>query len=94
MKDKIYGTIVSSTSGEETIYTVFQVDARRNISHLFRPELLNAEQSAGFELSQVFAKKESSAQLSWSVDTKEIINDQYPDVEDGFDPEKMKSLND
>tara|TARA_B100001093_G_scaffold519641_1_gene609609 strand:+ start:1344 stop:2375 length:1032 start_codon:yes stop_codon:yes gene_type:complete len=64
------------------------------ISHLFRPELLNAEKSAGFELSQVFASKESNSNLSWDVETNSIIDDEYPDVEDSFDPEKMKSIND
>ena len=64
------------------------------IAHLFRSELLNAEKSAGFELSQVFATKEGNSNLSWDVETDDIINDEYPDVEDGFDPEKMKSIND
>ena len=40
MKNKIYGTIVSSTSGEETVYTVFQVDASTDITHLFRPDMI------------------------------------------------------
>jgi len=40
MKNKIYGTIVSSTSGEETVYTVFQVDSSKDITHLFRPDMI------------------------------------------------------
>jgi len=64
------------------------------ISHLFRAELLSAEKSAGFELSQVFASKVGDSNLSWEVETNDIINDEYPDIEDGFDPKKMKSLND
>ena len=40
MKNKIYGTIVSSTSGEETVFTVFQVDASKDITHLFRPDMI------------------------------------------------------
>ena len=64
------------------------------ISHLFRSDLLNAEKSVGFELSQVFATKEGNSNLSWDVVTNDIINDEYPDIEDGFDPEKMKSIND
>ncbi len=64
------------------------------ISHLFRTELMHAEKSAGFELSQLYAIKESDSSLSWDVATKDIIKDEYPDVEDGFDPEKMKPIND
>jgi len=40
MKNKIYGTIVSSTSGEETVYTVFQVDSSKDVTHLFRPDMI------------------------------------------------------
>ena len=40
MKNKIYGTIVSSTSGEETVYTVFQVDSSKDITYLFRPDMI------------------------------------------------------
>ena len=40
MKNKIYGTIVSSTSGEETAYTVFQVDSSKDITYLFRPDMI------------------------------------------------------
>ena len=45
MKNKIYGTIVSSTipsisTGEETVYTVFQVDSSKDITHLFRPDMI------------------------------------------------------
>ena len=40
MKNKIYGTIVSSTSGEETVYTVFQIDSSKDITHLFRPDMI------------------------------------------------------
>lgn len=40
MKNKIYGTIVSSTSGEETSYTVFQVDSSKDVTHLFRPDMI------------------------------------------------------
>lgn len=40
MKNKIYGTIVSSTSGEDTVYTVFQVDTSKDITHLFRPDMI------------------------------------------------------
>ena len=40
MKNKIYGTIVSSTSGEDTVYTVFQVDSSKDITHLFRPDMI------------------------------------------------------
>ena len=40
MKNKIYGTIVSSTSGEETVFTVFQVDSSKDITHLFRPDMI------------------------------------------------------
>ena len=64
------------------------------ISHLFRLELMDAEKSAGFELSQLYAKKENSTNLTWDVSTSEIIKDTYPEGEDGFDPEKMKSIND
>ena len=64
------------------------------ISHLFRFELMDAEKSAGFELSQLYAIKESDSNLTWNITTKDIIQDEYPDVEDGFDPEKMKSIND
>ena len=64
------------------------------ISHLFRSELMDAEKSAGFELSQLYAIKESDSNLTWNITTKDIILDEYPDVEDGFDPEKMKSIND
>ena len=64
------------------------------ISHLFRSELMDAEKSAGFELSQLYAIKECDSNLTWNITTKDIIQDEYPDVEDGFDPEKMKSIND
>ncbi len=64
------------------------------ISHLFRSELMDAEKSAGFELSQLYAIKENDSNLTWDIITKDIIEDEYPDVEDGFDPEKMKSIND
>ena len=40
MKNKIYGTIVSSTSGEETVYAVFQVDSSKDITYLFRPDMI------------------------------------------------------
>ena len=40
MKNKIYGTIVSSASGEDTVYTVFQVDSSKDITHLFRPDMI------------------------------------------------------
>lgn len=40
MKNKIYGTIVSSTSSEDTVYTVFQVDSSKDITHLFRPDMI------------------------------------------------------
>tara|TARA_R110000851_G_scaffold286110_1_gene440005 strand:- start:245 stop:1378 length:1134 start_codon:yes stop_codon:yes gene_type:complete len=40
MKNKIYGTIVSSSSGEDTVYTVFQVDTSKDITHLFRPDMI------------------------------------------------------
>ena len=45
MKNKIYGTIVSSTipsisTGEETVYTVFQVDSSKDVTHLFRPDMI------------------------------------------------------
>ena len=40
MKNKIYGTIVSSSSGEDTVYTVFQVDSSKDITHLFRPDMI------------------------------------------------------
>jgi nitric oxide reductase NorQ protein len=40
MKNKIYGTIVSSTSGEETVYAVFQVDSSKDVTHLFRPDMI------------------------------------------------------
>jgi len=40
MKNKIYGTIVSSTSGQDTVYTVFQVDSSKDITHLFRPDMI------------------------------------------------------
>lgn len=40
MKNKIYGTIVSSSSGEDTEYTVFQVDTSKDITHLFRPDMI------------------------------------------------------
>tara|TARA_R110002073_G_scaffold107774_1_gene242611 strand:+ start:704 stop:1837 length:1134 start_codon:yes stop_codon:yes gene_type:complete len=40
MKNKIYGTIVSSSSGEDTEYTVFQVDSSKDITHLFRPDMI------------------------------------------------------
>ena len=40
MKNKIYGTIVSSTSGEDTVYTVFQVDSSKDVTHLFRPDMI------------------------------------------------------
>tara|TARA_B100000963_G_scaffold100156_1_gene86615 strand:+ start:21235 stop:22398 length:1164 start_codon:yes stop_codon:yes gene_type:complete len=40
MKNKIYGTIVSSTSGEETVYKVFQVDSSKDITYLFRPDMI------------------------------------------------------
>ncbi len=43
MKNKIYGTIVSSlidTKCEDTVYTVFQVDTSKDITHLFRPDMI------------------------------------------------------
>jgi len=40
MKDKIYGTIVSSSSGDETVYVVFEVNASKDITHLFRPDMI------------------------------------------------------
>lgn len=40
MKNKIYGTIVSSTSGGEAVYTVFQVDSSKDVTHLFRPDMI------------------------------------------------------
>ena len=55
---------------------------------------MDAEKSAGFELSQLYAIKECDSNLTWNITTKDIIQDEYPDVEDGFDPEKMKSIND
>ena len=41
MKNKIYGTIVSSLiNSEETAYTVFQVDSSKDITYLFRPDMI------------------------------------------------------
>ena len=40
MKDKIYVTIVSSSSGDETVYEVFEVNASKDITHLFRPDMI------------------------------------------------------
>ena len=41
MKNKIYGTIVSSLiNSEETVYTVFQVDSSKDITYLFRPDMI------------------------------------------------------
>ena len=46
MKNKIYGTIVSSainkqsTGLHETAYTVFQVDSSKDITYLFRPDMI------------------------------------------------------
>jgi len=43
MKNKIYGTIVSSlidTKCEDPVYTVFQVDTSKDITHLFRPDMI------------------------------------------------------
>tara|TARA_R110000751_G_C13717263_1_gene475063 strand:- start:57 stop:1190 length:1134 start_codon:yes stop_codon:yes gene_type:complete len=41
MKTKIYGTIVSVTSGNETVNTVLQVGASKDITHLFRPAMIS-----------------------------------------------------
>ena len=40
MKNKIYGTIVSSTNGEFSEYTVFQIDSSKDITHLFRIDMI------------------------------------------------------
>ena len=58
---------------------------------IIRPDQINAEKSAGFEVSLVVVEKISETQLSWEVNQNEIISSSYPSHEDGNDP-KLREL--
>lgn len=62
------------------------------IPFLFRRDKMDAEKSAGFELSTVLVKKISNTNLSWVANTENIARDFYPESEDGFDPNTMRPL--
>jgi len=55
---------------------------------IYRPSKETAEQSAGFEGSAVLVEKIGSCQLEWNVAPSDISNTDYPEGEDGFDPQK------
>lgn len=70
---------------------------RTNMTHesyilpfLFRRDKINAENSAGFELSTVLVRKIGEAMQKWDVSTNEIISEAYPMTIDGFEPHTME----
>lgn len=50
---------------------------------IYRPDKKLAERSAGYEGTAVLVRKIGNATVNWDVGLSEIINTQYPDVEDG-----------
>ena len=50
---------------------------------IYRPDKKSAEQSAGYEGSAVLVRKIGNTTVDWDVSLSEVIDTQYPDVEDG-----------
>jgi len=87
--DQAWKAIFNSKTGYEILKT--------NMTHesfilpfLFRRDKVDAEKSAGFELSTVLVRKIGESILDWDVNTSEISNQNYPMTEDGFNPDEME----
>jgi SAM-dependent methyltransferase len=86
--NEAWKALFNSTTGFEILET--------NMTHesyilpfLFRRDKVDAEKSAGYELSVVLARKVDKCRQEWWVDTDSISDKGYPLDDDGFDPEKM-----
>ena len=86
--DEAWKAIFNAKTGFEILKT--------NMSHesyilpfLFRRDKIDAEKSAGFELSTVLVKKIGNSSLDWEVSTNEICKKNYPMEIDGFNPDTM-----
>jgi hypothetical protein len=58
---------------------------------IIRPDQIDAEKSAGFEVSLVIVEKISNSNLDWDVNQSEILTSFYPTHDDGSDP-KIREL--
>jgi hypothetical protein len=62
------------------------------ISHLYRNDLVDAEKSAGYEMSSILVEKISDTKFVWPIKTSDIVESSYPKTEDGFNPKCMTVL--